>query len=141
MRFWDSSALMPLFVEEPMTRVTKGWMRADATVAVWTLTPVEVVSALSRLLREKALDPKDFARALSRAERQLRACHTITNIEDAKGAACRILQTHPLRAADALQLAAALLSVKHRPMRRVFHTFDMRLAEAARKEGFTVPES
>lgn len=141
MRYWDSSALLPVFVEEPLTKVTKGWMRTDPAVVIWTLTPVEVVSAFSRLVREQAIDQKAFARADARADRQFRASHVITDIEDAKSVARRVLLIHPLRAADALQLAAALLWAKHRPMRRVFHTFDARLAEAARKEGFTVPES
>lgn len=116
-------------------------MRADSAAALWTLTPVEIVSSLSRLVHEGALDSDGFAKAESRADRQFRASYTITDIEGAKSVACRLLQVHPLRAADALQLAAALLWAKHRPMRRVFHTFDVRLAEAARKEGFTVPKS
>lgn len=141
MRFWDSSAIISLFVEETLTKVTKGWMRADPAVALWTLTPVEVVSSLSRLVREDVLDANGFAKAESRAERQFRASYFIMEVEGTKSVARRLLQLHPLRAADALQLAAALLWTKHRPMQRIFHTFDKRLAEAARKEGFTVPDS
>ena len=43
-----------------------------------------------------------------------------------------------LRAADALQLAAALVWAKQLPRKRLFVCFDGRLAEAAGKEGFTV---
>jgi predicted nucleic acid-binding protein len=50
----------------------------------------------------------------------------------------RLLETHPLSAADALQLAAALVMTEERPTGTEFVTFDIRLAEAANKEGFPV---
>ena len=48
------------------------------------------------------------------------------------------LSVHPLRAADALQLAAALLASDHEPQRMEVVCLDERLSEAARIEGFTV---
>ncbi|MFY9343542.1 MAG: hypothetical protein WAT39_13685 [Planctomycetota bacterium] len=50
----------------------------------------------------------------------------------------RLLANHPLRAADACQLAAALIACRERPDALGFVTLDSRLAEAARREGFTV---
>ena len=52
--------------------------------------------------------------------------------------ACALLELHPLSAADALQLAAALEACEHKPQGYVFVTGDQRLAEAARLTGFTV---
>lgn len=49
-----------------------------------------------------------------------------------------LLELHPLRAADALHLAAALLAVEERPQGLGFVTFDLRLADAAEREGFAV---
>lgn len=50
----------------------------------------------------------------------------------------RFLRVHTLRAADSLQLAAAFVSADKRPAFLDVVTFDGRLAEAARKEGFVV---
>jgi predicted nucleic acid-binding protein len=50
----------------------------------------------------------------------------------------RILRVHALRAADALQLAAAFAAAERRPASLEMVTLDERLAGVARKEGFTV---
>ncbi|HSJ25022.1 MAG TPA: hypothetical protein VK929_10160 [Longimicrobiales bacterium] len=58
-------------------------------------------------------------------------------MEHVRTTAMRLLRTHPLRAADALQLAAALAWAPA-PAGDVFVTLDERLATAATLEGFTV---
>jgi hypothetical protein len=45
---------------------------------------------------------------------------------------------HPLRAADALQLAAAFVAAERRPASLQVITLDERLADAMRKEGFAL---
>lgn len=52
--------------------------------------------------------------------------------------AARLCRVHPLGAADALQLAAALTLADGDPGSLPFVTYDERLAEAASKEGFPV---
>ena len=52
----------------------------------------------------------------------------------------RLLRVHPLRAADALQLAAAIVAADGDPETMAFMTLDERLALAARREGFPVVE-
>ncbi len=141
MRYWDSSALFAIFVQQACSKVAEGWLRADLEIAAWTLTPIEITSALARLVREGVLDTQDIAKVESRLERRLRRAVLISNVDEIKLVAQRVLHLHPLRAADALQLAAALMWVNHRPMRKLFLTFDVRLAEAAYKEGFTVPKN
>ncbi len=56
----------------------------------------------------------------------------------ARDRAERALGVHALGAADAMQLAAALVVVGHRPKRRPLVVAEPRLAEAARREGFNV---
>ena len=48
------------------------------------------------------------------------------------------LRVHPLRAADALQLAAAFVAAERRPASLQVVTLDERLADAMRKEGFAL---
>jgi hypothetical protein len=55
-----------------------------------------------------------------------------------RNAAEPILRTHPLRAADSLQLGACIAVFGERRRDRAFVDLDDLLAEAARKEGFTV---
>ncbi len=106
---------------------------------MWTLTPVEVVSALRRLIREGALDESLARSAEVRTEEIVHACHVIVDVEPVKSLAARLLRLHPLRAADALQLGAALHWVEGHPQGRTLHTLDNRLALAAQREGFVVP--
>ena len=58
--------------------------------------------------------------------------------ESARDLAAALVQRHPLRAADAMQLAAALIGSNRQPRNRAFVCFDGRLAEAAVKEGLSV---
>lgn len=139
MRFWDTSAVVPACLPQAHSSIAVGWMRDDPAMVLWTLTPVELSSAVWRLARDGMLTPVEVASAESRANRRFHSAVLIRDVEAAKEIARDLLRAHPLRAADALQLAAALLWTSRKPMRRVFHTFDARLADAARKEGFTVP--
>ncbi len=138
MRFWDSSALIPLLLEEPASGVARALLREDAAIVAWRLTGTEVVSALWRRRRADELDePARLA-----AEAGLSALERVwTTVEDAAQVdrrARRLLALHPLRAADALQLAAALVACDERPHVLPFVTLDDRLGDAARREGFVV---
>ena len=53
MRFWDTSALVPLFVAEHESGSAARWLREDPDVVVWTLTRVELLSALARRRRQE----------------------------------------------------------------------------------------
>jgi hypothetical protein len=139
LRFWDSSALVGLVVDQPATAPAAAWIREDREVAVWTLTQVEMVSALRRLVREDALEEEAAAQAEALGEALLERCHRVTDVERVKALACGLLRTHPLRAGDALQLGAALAWSDGPPSGLVLHTLDRRLAIAAQREGFRVP--
>jgi len=52
----------------------------------------------------------------------------------------RLLEIHPLRAADSLQLAAALVASEEKPSQLPFVSLDRNLARAAEKEGFELIE-
>ncbi|MSP61850.1 MAG: hypothetical protein EXR72_16250 [Myxococcales bacterium] len=114
------------------------WFGEDAQVALWTFTPVEVVSALRRLVREGALEEGTVAVAEERLDELVRTCHVVIDVEAVKAGARRLLRLHPLRAADALQLGAALAWSAGDAPSGVLHTFDGRLGLAARREGFHV---
>jgi hypothetical protein len=108
-------------------------------MALWTLTPVEVTSALRRLVREHTLKESDATLAESRLADLVRAANVVMDIEPIKSLAQRLLRLHPLRAFDALQLAAALHWAEGHPEGRTVYTLDRQLALAAEREGFAVP--
>ncbi len=56
-----------------------------------------------------------------------------------RSTAQRLLRVHPLRAADSLQLAAAIIAAEHEPGTLEFVSLNARLNEAASREGFRVP--
>jgi predicted nucleic acid-binding protein len=76
--------------------------------------------------------------SLQRLRQLAAAWHEIDPSDAIREAATRFLRVHPLRAADALQLAAAFLAAERRPASLTILTLDDRLGAAARKEGFTV---
>ena len=139
MRFWDSSAMLPLLVEQEASSQVSAWVAVDDSLVVWTLTPVEVVSALRRLVRENSLDEEIARTAEARLDQIIRTCHVVIDVETVKPLAARLLRLHPLRAFDALQLGAALHWAEGHPQGRTVHTLDHRLALAAQREGFFVP--
>lgn len=136
MIFWDTSALVPLLVEETNTPLATDVARRDGDLLVWWGTPVEVLSAIARREREGALsaDGADAARESLRVLGE--TWGEVLASDGLRGNASRLLRRHTLRAADALQLAAALTWADGQPERRSFFTFDRRLAGAARREGF-----
>jgi predicted nucleic acid-binding protein len=138
-RFWDSSAVVPLLVQQERSSRAVAWVSGDDAMVVWTLTPVEVVSALRRLVREGALSGDASRVAEVRLGEMLDRSHVVIDVEAVKSLAARLLRLHPLRAFDALQLGAALHWTEGNPQGRTLHTLDSRLAQAAEREGFLVP--
>jgi uncharacterized protein len=136
--FWDASALLPLILEEPGSAAALRLLRAEGPPVVWWGSLVECTSALERRLRAGQLKvgEKRVAEGLLQQLAQ-------TWVEVEPGAALReralrLLAAQNLRAADALQLAAALVWAEERPAGRIFICLDARLREAARLDGFTV---
>ena len=105
---------------------------------VWWGSEVECVSALARGERDGALDASAITRALHILRELAAEWHEIDPNDAIREAAARFLRVHPLRAADALQLAAAFAAAERRPASLELVTLDDRLANAARKEGFDV---
>jgi predicted nucleic acid-binding protein len=137
-RFWDSSALVPLIVEEPATPAMRRLLAQDRDVIVWMFTSVELLSTLGRLGRlSKGLEdvlPSARAEVLDLFKRWV----AVTHVEGVRRRAERLVGVHPLTAADAMQLGAALMASTDHPETLEFVTLDQALARSARLEGFRV---
>lgn len=138
MRFWDSSALVPLLVSEESSEALEALFEDDQSVAVWWGAEVECASAAARLERMGQLPASEAEQVFKQLEDLARVWHTIDPGEKIRLTAKRCLRVHDLRAADALQLAAAFLASEGRPDTLEFVCLDERLSAAARKEGFRV---
>lgn len=137
MRYWDSSALVPLLVKQSMTRVVTTAYREDRVQGVWWGSEIECSSAISRLERNGDFATTQAAQeALDRLEALRQAWHQVEPSSEVKETARRLLRVHSVRAADALQLAAAMVMSERRPGTLEFVCLDDRLSHAARREGF-----
>jgi predicted nucleic acid-binding protein len=137
LRFWDSSAIVALLLEQPLSARSRALLDEDPDVVAWWGTSVECASAVARLRREGHLGASDEAAALRILERLRQRWYEVLPGEQVRARALRILRLHPLRSADALQLAAAL-EWAGTPASAVLITFDDRLARSAELEGFLV---
>ena len=137
LKFWDASALVPLCVLEKSTPDVRDLIDASPLI-VWSLSRVEVVSAIERRARERVLSSSGRSRALSTLASLHKSWVEIGGSTMVEETAIRILATHVLRAADALQLAAAIAASEGSPLGSAFVCVDARLGKAAALEGFRI---
>ena len=138
MRFWDSSAILPLCLTERETAALRRILDEDESIAAWWGTPVECFSAFARLRREKLLTTAEESRAREFLSILAASWTEIQPTQRVRDGAARALLLHPLRAADSLQLSAALLWAHGDTTGCHFVCLDQGLRQAARREGFVV---
>jgi predicted nucleic acid-binding protein len=138
MRFWDSSALMPLCLTESSSEDIKRVAKSDGDIVVWWATRVECLSALARRRREGTLSSDADIKSKAVLSVMAAEWSEVLPSERIRQRAERLLLTHPLRAADAFQLAAALIWAEEAPQGLEVVCLDQNLREAALKEGFTL---
>jgi uncharacterized protein len=137
-RFWDSSAIVPLMVVEAGSARVRNWFDSDSEIIVWTLTRVELLSAIARRRRKESRSAAMLTVARRNILRAWDGWSEITTVELVRRHAERLVESYPLRAADALQLGAALIAAEGDPTNLELVTLDRNLADAAEREGFAV---
>ena len=133
--FWDASALVPLCVRQGMTPQAIALYKTHYAV-VWWATPVEIASALARLMRMKQLDSHTWAKASKFAKSLADSWSVIQPSDALRATSIHLVDHYDLRAADSFQLAAALEWCEYAPQGRVFLTADQKLRDAALRSGF-----
>lgn len=137
--FWDSSALVPLCVHQSITpRAVELYQTYEAVV--WWATPVEISSALARLVRMRQLDAAGWSQARKVAQTIAETCFVVQPSENLRSKAAQLVDRYDLRAADAFQLAAALEWCEDIPQGQPFMTADQKLQRAAALSGFEVQQ-
>ena len=135
MRYWDASALVPLIVAEPDSERVRGWLAEDDHVVTWAWTRTEVTSAIERRTREGLLSRRHRRELLDRLGTLADGWDEVTDVLAVRSRAEALLARHPLRAADAGQLGAALLVQEQLAGPLTFVCRDQRLLTAADVEG------
>ncbi len=138
MNFWDTSALVALGVDEAHRPLALRILEADDRMAVWWGATVEYAAAISRREREGSLRLKEASENLVRLRELSQVWYEVQPGRRIKALAERLLRVHPLRAADSLQLAAAIACAEEDPSSIGFVCFDARLSDAASREGFRI---
>jgi hypothetical protein len=134
-RYWDSSALVAVFIAEGRTAEMDRLLAVDQEVTVSFLTLIEIASAITR--RPLAERTREVARFTFHEVQK--AWTIIDDYEEIASLAIVIAERHRLRTGDAIQLATAIVASKDAP-KLPFVTLDRDLARAARLEGFpTLP--
>ena len=138
--YLDTSALLKLYIEEDgadrITRVVED--AEDGQVVILDLTPVEARSAIRRREREGDIAGTDADRVLRRIEDDVSSLFLVQPSTSAvMEEAARLIDRHPLRAYDALQLAGCLVVCRGMAEPMTFVCADARLCEAAANEGMT----
>ena len=138
MRFWDSSAVIPLLVPEVMSGSMQKLFDGDPIIVTWWATEIECTSAIARQHRRGQLREEIAADAFGRLNALQAGWHEVESSDQIRESAKRFLRVHDLRTADALQLASAFFVAEARPSTLEFISLDERLLIAARREGFYV---
>ena len=135
MRFWDSSSIVPLILAESTTGTLKTLIEPRGLMMVWWGTVVEATSALARREREGGLTQGAATRSFELLELLCSTWREVPPSDLLRRSAQRLLRVHSLRAADSLQLAAALAVAGDAPGSLEFVCRDAKLTEAASREG------
>ena len=111
-------------------------------MVVWWGTRTECISALMRQVREGNLTSTDERTTRHVLQTLMQTWTEMQPSEALRSTAERLLTVHPLRTADALQLAAAIQWCQGLTTGQDVVTFDRQLRDASYREGFTVlPEA
>jgi uncharacterized protein len=136
MKFWDSSAVIPLLVLEVMSASVQKIFDNDPVIVAWWATEIECTSAIARSQRSGQLHHDVAVEAFSRLTALQAGWHEVEPTDGVRESAKRFLRVHDLRTADALHLAAAFFIAEGRPSSLEFVSLDDRLLAAAQREGF-----
>jgi uncharacterized protein with PIN domain len=138
LRYWDTSAIVPLLLEERGSALARAWLEDDPQIVTWALTRLEIAATVERLARDGVISAGERRRIHEAFERFSAMWAEVTDILATRSRAMALLARQVLHSADAAQLGAAWLAAEGDPTALEFVCFDRALAGAAEREGFRV---
>jgi uncharacterized protein len=131
--FADSSALAKRYVADEGSEKFDQLLQDSNNLAVSVLCLPEIISALCRRLRDRHLTKSEYSAAKSALETDLADIAVIAMVDEIVFRAVRLLESHPLRASDAVHISSALVWQAD-----LFTSADMRQCAAAKASGLKV---
>ena len=137
MRYYDTSALVKQYLQEAGSKLVLELLKSGERVYTASLTYAETHAAFSRRTREGRLTRETTKRLALRFDKDWESYNVVVLSENVFRLARQMLYRHPLRSADAIHLASALLLARTSPRSSwSFVCADGRLCDAAKSEGF-----
>ena len=136
-RYYDTSALVKQYLQEAGSKLVLELLKSGEKVYTASLTYAETHAAFSRRTREGRLTRETTKRLALRFDKDWESYDIVVLSENVFRLARQMLYRHPLRSADAIHLASALLLARRSPRSSwSFVCADGRLCDAAKSEGF-----
>lgn len=141
----DTSVLVRRYIMETGSAWTRALMRSSSGNTIFTaqISLIELYSALNRRVREQAISPLRYARLNLLIKHIWFSQHVLVpQTPSLLDTARQLVEHHPLRAYDAVQLASAIQARLSAPssVTIIFLSSDVRLRTAAHAEGFTTDD-
>lgn len=130
--------MIPLVLQEAGSERARQLLAADPSLVFWWGAPVECYGAIVRAGRASRLSNPGIRQSQTALASLWGRSAEIGPSANLRAQALRLVAVHPLRGADALQLAAAIVWREERPDNAGFVCLDDRLRAAAMREGFDV---
>ena len=105
--FFDSSAFAKRYIAESGSDVVDAICLTTDQLALCVICVPEIISALNRSVREKVVSRYDYATVKARLLEDVRDAEIINLTDDVVSHSMLIMEQNPIRAMDALHLAAA----------------------------------
>jgi predicted nucleic acid-binding protein len=134
--YLDSSAFAKRFVEEQGSNAVEAVCAQATELGLSVLCAPEVISALNRRRRERALTPSQYRQASQRLLDDVRDADIIQLTPAVVGSAIQVLEASPVRAMDALHIACAFEWGAE-----VFVSADARQLAAAKRAGLKTKQT
>ena len=131
--FADSSALAKRYIADEQSSEMDDILQGASDLGVSVLCLPEIISALCRRRRERFLKPAEYASAKNALDADLADATIVQITDEVLIDSVRLLELHPLRASDAIQVSSALVWGADR-----FISADMRQCAAAKAAGLHV---
>ena len=134
--YLDSSAFAKRFVEESGSACVESICSSASELGLSVLCVPEIVSALNRHVRQRALTRTQYSEAKRRLLDDVRDADIISLTPSVIGSAIMVLEESPVRAMDALHVACALEWGAE-----MFASSDRRQLAAAKRAGLKTQEA
>jgi len=138
MLYVDTSALVKLYVEEPLSQELSYAVDEAEAVATSLLAYTEAMAAFARARREVRLSPREYRRVVDAFEEDWSRYITVEVTDRLVKTAGHLAASRALRGYDALHLASALSLRERVPSSMMFVAFDRALNVAAKRESLRI---